>query len=46
MKKDLIKIIFSFVIFLVAILIPFESDLINKILYLIAYLIVGLEIVI
>ena len=46
MKKDLIKIIFSFVIFLVAILISFESDLINKILYLIAYLIVGLEIVI
>ena len=46
MKKDLFKIIFSFVIFLVAILISFESDLINKILYLIAYLIVGLEIVI
>ena len=46
MKKDLIKIIFSFVIFLVAILISFESDLINKLLYLIAYLIVGLEIVI
>ena len=46
MKKDLFKIIFSFVIFLVAILISFESDLINKLLYLIAYLIVGLEIVI
>ena len=46
MKKDLFKIIISFVIFLVAILIPFENNLINKILYLIAYLIVGLEIVI
>ena len=46
MKKDLIKIIISFLIFLVAILISFESDLINKLLYLIAYLIVGLEIVI
>ena len=46
MKKDLIKIIISFIIFLVAIILPFENDLINKVLYIIAYLIVGLEILI
>ena len=46
MKKDLIKIIISFIIFLVAIILPFENNLINKVLYIIAYLIVGLEILI
>ena len=45
MKKNLIQIIISFVLFLIAILIPFENDLINKTLYIISYLIVGLEIV-
>ena len=45
MKKNLIQIIISFVLFLIAILIPFENDLINKALYIISYLIVGLEIV-
>ena len=45
MKKNLIQIIISFVLFLIAILIPFENDLINKALCIISYLIVGLEIV-
>ena len=45
MKKNLIQIIISFVLFLIAILIPFENDFINKTLYIISYLIVGLEIV-
>ena len=45
MKKKLIQIIISFVLFLIAILIPFENDFINKTLYIISYLIVGLEIV-
>lgn len=45
MKKSLIQIIISFVLFLIAILIPFDNDFINKALYIISYLIVGLEIV-
>ena len=45
MKKSLIQIIISFILFLVAMTVPFENDLINKGLYIIAYLIVGLEIV-
>lgn len=45
MKKSLIQIIISFILFLIAMAIPFENDLINKILFIIAYLIVGLEIV-
>ena len=45
MKKSLIQIIITFILFLVAIAVPFESDLINKVLYIIAYLIVGGEIV-
>ena len=45
MKKSLIQIIISFILFLVAMLVPFENNLINKGLYIIAYLIVGLEIV-
>ena len=45
MKKSLIQIIISFILFIVAMAVPFENDLINKGLYIIAYLIVGLEIV-
>ena len=45
MKKSLIQIIISFIFFLVAMTVPFENELINKGLYIIAYLIVGLEIV-
>ncbi len=45
MKKSLIQITISFILFLIAMIVPFENDLINKGLYIIAYLIVGLEIV-
>ena len=45
MKKSLIKIIISLIIFLIAIIVPFKSNIINKGLYIIAYFIVGLEIV-
>ena len=45
MKKDLIKIILSAILFLVALINPFNSEFIAKILYIISYLIVGLEIV-
>ena len=45
MKKNLTKIIISLILFLITILIPFKSNFINKGLYIIAYLIVGLEIV-
>ena len=45
MKKDLIKIILSAILFLVALINPFNSEFIVKILYIISYLIVGLEIV-
>ncbi len=45
MKKSLIQIIISFILFLIAMIAPFGNDLINKVLYVIAYLIVGLEIV-
>ena len=44
MKKSLTQIIISFILFLVAMTVHFENDLINKGLYIIAYLIVGLEI--
>lgn len=45
MKKSLIQIIISFILFLIAMIVPFENEIINKGLYIIAYLIVGLEIV-
>ena len=45
MKKDLIKIILSAILFLVALINPLNSEFIAKILYIISYLIVGLEIV-
>lgn len=44
MKKNIIKIIFSFVLFIISFLIKFDYELINIILYVISYLLVGLEI--
>lgn len=44
MKKRAIKIVISFVLFILAIVIPFPSIWINNILFLISYLIVGLNI--
>ena len=45
MKKRGIKIIISLILFLVAIIFNFNNELINNILYIISYLIVGLEII-
>lgn len=45
MKKNLIKIIISFILFVIAILVPFQNIWVNKIIYVISYLIVGLEII-
>lgn len=44
MKKRAIKIIIAFILFILAVVISFPSILINKILFLISYLIVGLNI--
>ena len=45
MKKKGIKIIIATILFIIAIVINFNNQLINNALYIIAYLIVGLEIV-
>ena len=44
MKKKVIKIISALVLFLVALLIKFNNEWINNIIFIIAYIIVGLEI--
>ena len=44
MKKRARKIIIAFIIFLVALIIPFPNEIINKALYITSYLIVGLSI--
>ena len=44
MKKKGIKIIAALVLFLVALLIKFNNEWINNIIFIIAYIIVGLEI--
>ena len=44
MKKKKTKIIFSLILFLVAIIFKFNNTLINNILYILSYLLVGLEI--
>ena len=45
MKKDGIKIIIALAFFLIAMFVPFGNELINKGLYVLSYIIVGLEIV-
>ena len=45
MKKTLIKIIISFTLFLIALVAKFNNPIINNIIYIISYLIVGLEVV-
>ena len=45
MKKEAIKIIIAFILFLIAITINFGNELINNIILIISYIIVGLEIV-
>ena len=45
MKKDLIKILIAFILFIVSLCIPFNAMWINPDLYLISYIIVGAEII-
>ena len=45
MKKKGIKIIVSLILFLIAMIINFDNELINKVIFIVAYIIVGLEIV-
>ena len=45
MKKDLIKILIAFILFIVSLCIPFNAMWINPALYLISYIIVGAEII-
>lgn len=44
MKFRLIQIIIAFILFLVAFLIPFETEIVNTVLFALSYLIVGFEI--
>lgn len=44
MKKRAIKIIISFALFMIAILVHFSNAYINTLIYLVSYLIVGLDI--
>ena len=46
MKKDIYKIIISAILFVVALITPFSNIWINKILYLISYVLIGHEILI
>ncbi len=45
MKKTAIKIIISFILFIIAILISFSNEWINKGIFVVSYLIVGYEVV-
>ena len=45
MKKKSLKIIISLILFLIAMIINFNNELINKGIFIIAYIIVGLEII-
>ena len=44
MKKDVIKIIIAFVLFLFAMLVKFQNEWINNAIFIVSYLIVGFEI--
>jgi len=46
MKKRTIKIIIASILFIISLIIPFQNKWINKIIYIVSYLIVGLDIVI
>ncbi len=44
MKKELIKIIISLILFVIALVFNFQNSLINNIIYIFSYIIVGLDI--
>ena len=45
MKKELIKIIISLILFVIALVFNFQNSLINNIIYIFSYIIVGLDII-
>ena len=45
MRRRVVKIIISFILFLSAIIIPFKYEVINQIIFLVSYILVGYEIV-
>lgn len=46
MKKSTIKIIIALILFVISLIVSFQNEWVNKIIYIISYLIVGLDIVI
>ena len=46
MKKDLIKIIIAFILFIFSLAVKYENEWINNAIFIISYIIVGLEIII
>ena len=45
MKEDLRKIIITVILFIIALVVPFANEWINKAIFIISYLIVGLEVI-
>lgn len=46
MKEDAIKIVIAFILFIIAIAVPFTNEVVNNVIFVISYLIVGLEVLI
>ena len=45
MKKDILKIVISIAVFLIAYFVKFNSELINNLLFFLSYVIVGIEVI-
>lgn len=45
MKEDLRKIIIAVILFIIALVVPFANEWINKAIFIVSYLIVGLEVI-
>ena len=46
MKEDGIKILIAFILFIIAITVPFTNEVVNNVIFFISYLIVGLEVLV
>ena len=46
MKKEVIKVVIALILFLISLIIPFENAWINIGIYIVSYLIVGLDVLI
>jgi Cd2+/Zn2+-exporting ATPase len=44
LKEDLIKIIVAFILYVIALVVPFANEIITKIIFIVSYLIVGFEV--